>query len=666
MDLKEGFEQAGFEAIACQDIAAARRALEQVAPALLLVDVSLPDGDGIDLVDELRATPASLTLPIILMSGEEAAAEAFKSLATGADEFIAKPYDLAQVIDTARRLIERGAAAEAAGARPRIVVIDDSLSFREALREALEAAGYVVAAADNGASGLRLAAEVRPQVLLVDSNMPGEIGGTGVLRRMHYDAALEHIPCLLVTGSPPDQTEREVLELGAYSYVRKEEGIEAVVARVRSILRHSSGTALEALPSLFSPKKFLAIGTDQRRWDNVAALLHQHQLIRVEEAQQARALLERQPFDCILLQPQPLERAGIGLCRQLKAWPTSHDVPLILIVHQDERHYGIAGVNAGADDYVTADRDSEVLAARIFAQLRRRQLERRIRQFAEERWHAQSAAAEAEAARELAQTRAALLAELERKNLELLETNRELERVRRQREHAMAFLVHDLKNPLALIMGHAQLVARRPELGKFRESFHQIYDSAQSMNRMLMNLLDISRSDDGALRPDFAPQELAPIVENVRATMEVLIQERGPRIEFTARGPALVMGDGELLRRLVENLFDNAIKYSPNTGTIAVELRPLPELAQVELRVADEGPGVPEADREKIFERYFRIERESAQRSSRGLGLSFCKIAAELHHGSIRVESREPNGSVFCVTLPVAAGKPKVEGSDLA
>ena len=165
-----------------------------------------------------------------------------------------------------------------------------------------------------------------------------------------------------------------------------------------------------------------------------------------------------------------------------------------------------------------------------------------------------------------------------------------------------------------------------------------------------MNLLDISRSEDGALIPHIATVDLARMVEDLRGLQCAHNNRHRLEIESVA---ATVEADGELLRRLIENLLDNARKYSPPESIVRLVIEPL-EDGWIEIRVYDQGSGVPADHRERIFDKYARLESADEQAaSSRGLGLTFCRLAAEVHGGRIWVDENKPQGSCFHVRLPV-------------
>lgn len=235
----------------------------------------------------------------------------------------------------------------------------------------------------------------------------------------------------------------------------------------------------------------------------------------------------------------------------------------------------------------------------------------------------------------------------------------------RRKDELTALLVHDLKNPLTAISGHAQLLAT-PDLevdaDAQRESARYIHSAAERLGRMLMNLLDIGRAEDGLLTPRLERVELAPLLEELQAQVRRQLADKQqelvvlwPRAEREA-ADARLQADPELLRRILLNLLDNAIKYTPRRRTVWLEVDGTER--ELELSVRDQGPGIPEGYEERIFEKYVRLERDvrTAADASRGLGLHFCKLAADAHGGRIWVERNPEGGSVFRLRLPRARG----------
>ena len=247
-------------------------------------------------------------------------------------------------------------------------------------------------------------------------------------------------------------------------------------------------------------------------------------------------------------------------------------------------------------------------------------------------------------------------------NVQLLQTleqrvadrTAELERVQRHKDELAALLVHDLKSPASGIMTSAKLRLRSKDTSEHsRVHWRNVHTAAEAIHRMAMNLLDVTRSEDGTFTTKPAPVTLTKLLAEVVDLMVPLAASREQRIELTQDlvNPNIVV-DAELVRRVLQNLLDNALRYTPDDGVVALVAREVGD--GVELRVVDQGPGVPADQREAIFAKYTRtgtpVSRDDS--AGRGLGLTFCRLAIERHGGSIRVEPAAQRGSAFVVSLP--------------
>jgi two-component system, NtrC family, sensor kinase len=199
MDLLEQLVAAGLPAMACGTAAEARQALAENRFLLVILDVLLPDGDGVQLLEEIRAGPSATSTAVMLLSTESEIRDRIRGLARGADEYVGKPYEPGYVIARARELVRRGGITTPA-AQETVLLIDDSVTFREELKAVLENASYRVVVAESGEEGLRLAVDLRPAAIIVDGVLPG-IDGAAVIRRIRFDSALRRVPCLLLTAS---------------------------------------------------------------------------------------------------------------------------------------------------------------------------------------------------------------------------------------------------------------------------------------------------------------------------------------------------------------------------------------------------------------------------------------------------------------------------------
>ncbi len=216
-------------------------------------------------------------------------------------------------------------------------------------------------------------------------------------------------------------------------------------------------------------------------------------------------------------------------------------------------------------------------------------------------------------------------------------------------------IVHDLKNPLSsIICAGEMLSAMKDKLPREQRDNLEILNAmAEEMRKMVSNILDINRIEEGKmpLRPDvFRPERLLKqAVESLKITVEH--ERKHIRLRASASAPA-AYGDAGLLRRVLENLMANAIKFSP-AGTDVEAGASASQGGGVEFYVRDHGPGIPEEYHERIFEKFVQLDDPSPRKwGGKGLGLAFCKLAVEAHGGSIRVESAPGKGSTFKFTLP--------------
>ncbi len=548
MDLVQAFEAGGFRPLACATAAEAREALSRHAVEVIILDVVLPDADGVEFLKEIRATSPGLC--VLLLSTEAEVKDRIRGLKTGADEYIGKPYDPDYVVAKARAIV--GARAPSADQAVSVLVIDDSATFRDALREALEAAGYGVLTAESGEEGLRVAARQRPGAVIVDGVLPGVDGAT-VIRSIRLDAALRKVPCLLLTASEDRKAELGALDAGADAFVRKEEDVEVVIAKLDALLR-SAATSTEngGAASLLGPKKILAVDDSPTFLQELAAALRAdgYEVILAQSGEEALELLAVQSVDCILLD---LMMPGIGgneTCRRIKEASIVRDVPVIMLTAVEDRETMIESLGAGADDYIPKSSEFEVLKARVRAQIRRKQFEDENRRFREEILNRELEAAESRTARELAERRAAFTEELERKNKEL---------------EAFSYSVsHDLRAPLRSIDGFSQVLLE--EYGdKLDESAQgylgRIRAATQRMGEIIDDLLLLARVS----RAEITRARLS-LSETARAVAEEL-QRREPerRVAFSAEDGLYAEADGRLIRVVLENLLGNAWKFTGKT-----------------------------------------------------------------------------------------------------
>jgi signal transduction histidine kinase len=246
--------------------------------------------------------------------------------------------------------------------------------------------------------------------------------------------------------------------------------------------------------------------------------------------------------------------------------------------------------------------------------------------------------------------------ELEAKNHELCEQHEALVRLELQKEALSAHVVHDLKSPASAIILAASMGLRAEGLSATdRRRWSVVLSSAEHIHRTALNLLDIAGSHQGTLVPVPVEVDLGVLLADVCELFRFQAEGRQQALELCVDVPPIVLrADSELLRRVVQNLVDNALRHSPARSTVRLDAHG--DAGGVEVAVCDQGAGVPGGMRDRIFDRYVRLADDSDRCSTaRGLGLTFCRLAVEAHGGRIWMEDNEPVGSRFCLWIPWAA-----------
>jgi DNA-binding response OmpR family regulator len=592
MDLKEAFEDVGFQTVVCATVAAARQALVHGAVRVVVLDVLLPDGNGVDLLREIRASADTSSVVVLMLSTEAEVTHRLHGLRTGADEYVGKPYDIHYVVARARQLLRASRVELGTGSPATILVIDDSVTFRETLREVLEGAGYTVHVAASGEEGLRIAAAGRPGAVIVDSALPG-IDGVTVIRRLRLDTGLRSVPCLLLTGSEDRHMELRALEAGADAFVRKEEDAGVILARLAAVLRSASTGVADKTASLLGPKRILAVDGSPTYLSEVAAVLREegYDVVPARSGEEALELLAVQSVDCILLDLLLPGLSGRETCQRIKAVPIVRDIPLIMVTADEDRTALFDALEAGADDYIQKSTEFEVLKARVRAQLRRKQFEDDNRRNRMDLHKMQLEATEARAARVLADSRAELLSMLEEKNqaleaantelvtrqLEIAQTNRELVSANNAKTEFLATMSHELRTPLVAILGFSDILknGKGGELApRQREYVGYIGDSGTHLLSLINDILDVSKIEAGKVELDLEPVDLDDLLTNTVAIVRERALARGIRLEVSGTGRSeRSLVDRRRLKQIAYNLLSNAVKFTSDGGRVFLQAR---------------------------------------------------------------------------------------------
>ncbi|MDI9640322.1 hybrid sensor histidine kinase/response regulator [Geitlerinema splendidum] len=330
-----------------------------------------------------------------------------------------------------------------------------------------------------------------------------------------------------------------------------------------------------------------------------------YEVVYLDSAKLAIQQLENIKPDVILLDVMMPELDGIEACRQIKAKRHCQQIPIIMVTALNAPEDLARAFAAGADDFITKPVSGVELRARVRSMLRIKQ------------------------------------------QYDALEATLHL------REDLSNMIVHDLRNPLASILLSSELLLQYGVEGKTQEKVKTINLAARQLNSMINDLLILAKMESGQMLLNLVEVDLKQLVSKTIAQFEAIAQSRNQRL--VSHLPELdqpILADASLLSRVLDNLLSNAIKFSPRRSTITLETQYLncPPPQQVMIRTLDEGPGIDEAVKERIFDKY-EVGTLMSGVTQVGLGLAFCKMVIEAHQGSISVEANQPKGSIFTITL---------------
>lgn len=326
--------------------------------------------------------------------------------------------------------------------------------------------------------------------------------------------------------------------------------------------------------------------------------------------------MEKTP-DLVLLDVMMPDINGMEVCTRLKNHESTRMCQVMLVTALGGSSAQVQGLDCGADDYVVKPVRREEFLAKVRSLLRAHKL-----------------------VKELHETREALH-----------QRNAELEELHAMKATLSQSLVHDLKNPLTSMLGNLELLSREIDEAA-RVRVDRCKNQASRMHGMILDLLDVAGLEEGRLSLD---QEAVPAGDLIHATLDGLdglAAQHKVCVEVHTHGRIPdIHGDRSVLTRVLENLIMNAMTHSPPGGVITVACENRPE--GIEISVTDQGAGIPEEFRDKVFEKFARLElKGKGVNANRGLGLTFSRLAVEAHGGVIWAENVPAGGASFRMILP--------------
>lgn len=333
---------------------------------------------------------------------------------------------------------------------------------------------------------------------------------------------------------------------------------------------------------------------------------HGYRVSEAVDGEEALRLIADSPPDVILLDVMMPKLDGFSVCRTLQADQRSAPIPVLLVTALHDRADRLRGIAAGAADFISKPIDTAEVLLRVRNALRTKRL-------------------------------------YDQRN-ELL----------RLRENLSDMIVHDIRNPLLAITLCAKRLTTPEKPSAVSRLAQTILGQTQLLETFVSDLLTVSKMEQGEFKLQLTGEDLAELGRAALLNHRMIAEDKNIRLEITAPDvPCLANVDRNLFLRLLDNLLANAIKFAPAGTCVSLTIsRADGSGTPCRITVEDEGPGIPLGYREAIFEKFGVVEMKGRDLPQTGLGLAFCRMAAEAHNGRIYVTARHPLGSTFTVELP--------------
>jgi signal transduction histidine kinase len=351
--------------------------------------------------------------------------------------------------------------------------------------------------------------------------------------------------------------------------------------------------------------RLLVVDDEPANFDVIETQLHgeNYDLHYAASGLKVMERLEKFSYDLILLDVMMPIVDGIELCKQIKAHPQHRWTLIIMVTALSGKDDLARCLAAGADDFISKPVSGVEIRARVRSMLRIRSQQEQIKAMV------------------------GLRAEM---------TNT---------------IVHDLRNPLTAILLASSSLMEMELPANVRKKCDRIHGATTRLSGLVDDILVLSKLESGKLTLSLHEVDLANLIGRVVDDMSILAQAKSIQLSWQCEPQLTVKADFNLLRRSLENLVGNAIKYSPSGSQITVTGAMAEGWALV--RVADQGVGIPPHRQQAIWERYHSGDVAQTV-TAIGLGLSFCKLILEAHGGSVHHENNVPQGSIFTASLPLA------------
>ncbi len=329
-----------------------------------------------------------------------------------------------------------------------------------------------------------------------------------------------------------------------------------------------------------------------------------------DDGLQALDRAQRLPHpDLVILDVMMPQVDGLGVCRALKADPVLRVVPVILVTALGHVQDKVAGLDAGADDFINKPFDESELQARVRSALRMKAL------------------------------------------------HDELQHVLQLRDNLVRMIMHDMGNLVTVISSALSLYDRMPsDSPEASQLVQDAYEANLSLADMISDALDVSSSETHQMPVHRKITDITALTQALLESFRSVAMERNVKLDLCIHDgfEPVANVDPDLMRRVLANLLTNALKYTPADSHVRVDLRSDDAHETFRIAVSDEGPGISPEEQAIIFNKYemAQLYQDHRERPGRGLGLTFSKMAVEAHGGTISVQSTPGQGATFAIDIP--------------
>ncbi len=361
--------------------------------------------------------------------------------------------------------------------------------------------------------------------------------------------------------------------------------------------------------------KVLIVDDNKENLDLVTYFLkpQNYQLLTAGDGETALELVNRETPDIILLDIMLPKMSGFEVCEKIKKNPATRFIPIVMITALKELKDKIRALEAGADDFISKPFENVELLTRVKSLLR-----------------------------------------VKKYHDELEESNRALQRMDQFKEELAHLIVHDMKNPIFVIQGNLQMMGMglndniSPAIKKYVD---RIDRSTKGLLRMVSNLIDISKIEDGTLKLNHEFHQLNNLIERTIQTFTDYPEHAKKKINLSLiPGMPSCKVDGSVIERVFDNIFNFALSNVAPDGSVTISSSF--DEKNITVKVLDDGLKIPEKYQTLIFEKYSQVEiKNEGFRLGRGLGFTYSKLAMEAHNGSIYLDKDNEKGNLFVINF---------------